>query len=87
MQHDLAAHFEFSCRTNQDFERCSALSGRIQFVMRENPEQKIYHTVQVERNGFVHCLVMGTPLEGKGYEYFGDRAYTKWIQEKVASDE
>ncbi len=29
---------------------------------------------QVERNGFIHALVSGTADEGKGYEYFGERA-------------
>ena len=61
----------------------SALDGRVQFILKENPERKIYHTVQVERNGFVHSMVSGTPNEGKGYEYFGPRAYSKWIQPEV----
>jgi hypothetical protein len=56
------------------------LDRRIEFLMKENPEHKIFHTVQVERNGFIHALVSGTADQGKGYEYFGDRAYTKWIQ-------
>ena len=80
MQHDLAADFEFTSRTNADFERYSALDGRLQFILKDNPERKILHTVQVERNGFIHCLLSGTPLEANGYEYFGDRAYSKWIQ-------
>jgi hypothetical protein len=25
-------------------------------------------------------MLSGTPNEGKGYEYFGERAYGKWIQ-------
>jgi hypothetical protein len=49
-------------------------------ALTENPEKKIYHTMQVERNGFIHSMVTGTPNEGKGYEYFGPRAYSKWIQ-------
>ncbi len=80
MQRDLAQDFTFTSHTNADFQRFSALAGRLQFILKENPEKKIFHTVQVERNGFIHCMVSGTPLEGKGYEYFGPRAYTKWIQ-------
>ncbi len=80
MQRDLAEEFKFTSQTNADFQRFSALEGRAQLILKENPEKKIFHTVQVERNGFIHCLVSGTSNENKGYEYFGDRAYTKWIR-------
>ena len=80
MQHDLAEDFKFTTQTNAEFERFSALDGRAQFILKENPEKKIFHTVQVERNGFIHSMVSGTTNEGKGYEYFGPRAYSKWIQ-------
>ncbi len=80
MERDLAEDFKFTTQTNAEFQRFTALDGRVQFILKENPEKKIYHTVQVERNGFIHSMVSGTPNEGKGYEYFGPRAYTKWIQ-------
>jgi hypothetical protein len=80
MQHDLAKDFAFTSRTNAGFERFSALDGRLQFILKDNPEKQILHTVQVERNGFIHCLLSGTPNEEKGYEYFGERAYSRWIQ-------
>jgi hypothetical protein len=79
MQRDFSEDFKFTCVTNAGFERFAALNGRIQFILKDNPEQKIFHTVQVERNGFIHCMVSGTSNESKGYEYFGDRAYSKWI--------
>jgi len=79
MQHDFAEAFKFTSRTNANFERYSALDGRVQFVLRDNPERKILHTTQVELNGFIHSLVSGTTNESKGYEYFGERAYSKWI--------
>lgn len=80
MQRDLAEDLKFTTQTNADFQRFTALDGRVQFILKENPEKKIFHTVQVERNGFIHSMVSGTPNEGKGYEYFGPRAYSKWIQ-------
>jgi hypothetical protein len=80
MLKDLGAQFEFTSRTNSDgLELYSALGGRAQFLLKENPGHKILHTVQVERNGFIHAMVAGTADEGKGYEYFGPRAYTQWI--------
>ncbi len=36
--------------------------------------------VQMNRNGFIHAMLTGTPLENHGYEYFGERAYERWIQ-------
>ena len=81
MQRDLAEDFEFTSQTNTDLQRFSALDGRLQFILKENPERKIFHTVQVERNGFIHSMVSGTTNEGKGYEYFGSRAYSKWISD------
>lgn len=77
---DLGTQFQFSTRTNAGLQTHSALNGRLQFLLQENPDKKILHTVQVERNGFIHALLLGTTLEGKGYDYFGERAYNQWIQ-------
>jgi hypothetical protein len=77
------AELNFSSSTNSDtgLEMYAALNGRVKFLLLENPEKKIFHTVQVERNGFIQSIVSGTPLEGRGYVYFGPRAYTNWIPE------
>ncbi|MDB6022217.1 MAG: hypothetical protein JWQ04_2074 [Pedosphaera sp.] len=75
------AELNFTSRTNSTtgLETYSALQGRVKFLLKENSEKKIYHTVQVERNGFIQSLLSGTPLEGCGYTYFGPRAYTNSI--------
>ena len=80
MQTNLAAHFEFSRRTVAGLESLTALSNRVQLLLKENPERKILHTVQVERNGLIQSLFSGTALEGRGYDYLGPRAYGHWIQ-------
>lgn len=77
---DLGEQFTFTSQTNGSLETYTALNGRIQFILHENPEHKILHTVQVERNGFIQAMVSGTAREGVGYTYFGDRVYTNWIQ-------
>ncbi len=77
---DLKSEFQFTSQTNDGLQKFSALDGRIEFLMKENPAHKIFHTVQVERNGFIHALLSGTADAGKGYEYFGERAYTNWIR-------
>lgn len=56
---------------------------RIQFILKTNPEGKIYHTVQVERNGFIHSVLSGTEQEQQHYSYFGERAYKDYITEDV----
>lgn len=86
MQTDLAEAFTFTNCTNQYFERFSALDGRVQFILRENPDRKILHTIQVERNGFIHIMLTGTPNEEKGYKYYGERAYSKWIGKESISN-
>jgi hypothetical protein len=80
MLDDLKTRFAFTGRTNAGLETYCALSGRIEFLLKENPERKILHTVQVERNGLIQALLSGTANEGQGYEYLGERAYTNWIQ-------
>ncbi len=62
-----------------EFEKYFALDRRVQLLLKENPEKKIFHTVQVERNGFIHALLTGTPLENNGYEYFGEPVYSQFI--------
>ncbi len=78
---DLSREFAFASSTNgTGLQTHIAANGRIQFFLKENPEKKILHTVQVDRNGFIHALLTGTPLENRGYEYFGARVYGRWIQ-------
>ena len=80
MQTNLAAHFELASRNGGGLETVFALSNRVQLLLKDNPDRTILHTVQVERNGFIHSMLSGTSLEGHGYEYFGPRAYGRWIQ-------
>jgi hypothetical protein len=80
MKKDFETEFKFEEKEiSQDLKRYSSLNGRVQFFLKENPEKKIFHTVQVEKNGFIHAMLTGTALENQSYEYFGDRVYTKWI--------
>jgi len=80
MLDDLAAAFPFSKTRRDELQIHSALAGRVKFFLRENPERVIYHTVQVEQNGFIHALLAGTAEEERGYTYLGPRAYDPWIQ-------
>ncbi len=67
-------------KTNSGLEIFSAGGGQIEFLLKENPDHKILHSVQVERNGFIEALLSGTHQEGQSYGYLGEQAYTNWIQ-------
>ena len=56
---------------------------KIEIILKTNPERKIYHTVQVERNGFIHSVLSGTRHEQRKYIYFGERAYANFIADTV----
>ncbi|MGE3821644.1 MAG: hypothetical protein AB7I30_19710, partial [Isosphaeraceae bacterium] len=79
MLRDLEQWFPFSTRSEGDSHRHEALGGRIRIWLLENPKRAILHTVQVERNGFIECLLSGTSREGVGYRYLGEPAYTRFI--------
>ncbi len=79
MIEDLQSEIDFGSREDDHWERHFALGGRVQFFLKKNPEKAILHTVQVERNGFIHALLSGTPLENDGYVYFGPRAYDELV--------
>ena len=82
MQKDLSAAFDFSTAVDTAFIQHNALDGRVQFWLKQNNEGKnIYHTVLVERNGLIHSLLSGTECENKGYTFWGERAYQKYIHE------
>lgn len=80
MQAYLANHYEFTTEEDDSFIHHWALEGRIEIILKKNPTQAILHTVQVERNGFIHTLLSGTDQANLGYTYYGERAYDDFIQ-------
>jgi hypothetical protein len=80
MRSDLEKHFAFVHTRTDEWQRSTALDGRVKFFLRENPAKAILHTRLVELNGFIHALLTGTKLEDKGYVFFGARAYERWIE-------
>jgi hypothetical protein len=80
MQKHLSATFRFTATADTAFINYTALKGRIQFRLKKNPQGLIYHTVQVERNGFIFSCLSGTSLERKvGPLYWQKRAYEQYI--------
>jgi hypothetical protein len=58
----------------------SGLNGRLDIQLFKNPENKILHTVLVEKNGFIHALTFGSSQARQAGQLFADPAYEKWIQ-------
>ncbi len=83
MLRDLGGSFSFSTASKDAFSIHQAQDGRAQFILIENPERKIFHTVLVERNGFIQAMLSGTEREGVDYEFWGERAYEGWISGEV----
>lgn len=80
MERNLSGTFSFSTVTDTAFVTHKALSGRVLFKLKENPGGRIYHTVQVEKNGFILSLLAGTKFDREKYfTYFGDRVYNNYI--------
>lgn len=64
-----------------DFDRYTALGGRVAFIVHRNPSNKILHTALVgEMNGFLEAMTLNTPAHEKWGKFGGPRAYTNWVQ-------
>ena len=77
---DLSAYYTFTKIQDDSLIIYQSADKRVQFYFKTNPEKKIFHTVQVELNGFIHSILMGTKKESKKYTYFGERAYKNLIE-------
>lgn len=80
MLRDFSNVFSLTTNATTRYKVCAALGGRLQFILKDNPERLILHTEQVARNGFIHSLLTGTPWQDQGYEYFGPRAYSAFVK-------
>jgi hypothetical protein len=76
----LAADYRFSEKSTDSIQSFSSADDRIRFFFKPNYNQGIYHTQQVELNGFIHSILCGTRKESDGYSYYGPRAYSALIQ-------
>ncbi len=79
MQH-LENSFQFRQTRNDSLIFYRSSNNQVAFFFKTNPERKIFHTQQVELNGFIHSILYCTKKENEGYEYFGQRAYSKFIE-------
>jgi hypothetical protein len=53
---------------------------QVQFFFKKNLNRGIYHTQQVELNGFIHSVLCGTKKDSRKYTYYSARAYVDLIE-------
>jgi len=82
--HLMLQHFAYRLffeRTATDsVEIFRSANRRVQFFFKPNLNRGIYHTQQVELNGFIHSVLCGTRYDSRGYSYYGKRAYEALIE-------
>ncbi|MEP6674259.1 MAG: hypothetical protein ABJA78_03865 [Ferruginibacter sp.] len=77
---NLENDFSFTGAENDSLIFYTSVNKQIHFFFKKNPDRKIFHTQQVELNGFIHSILCGTRYESKGYLYYGKRAYDYYIE-------
>ncbi len=83
MKDYIAGSFRLKERQRDSLIWVTSRDKKIEFIFKPNPEGKIYHTRQVEYNGFIHSMLSGVKYEQKSYRYFDDRAYSDLIDDTV----
>lgn len=81
MKNYLSGYFHFREKEIDSLQWSISQGRRIEFILKPNPGGKIFHTTQVELNGFIHSMLSGTRHEEKEYSYFGKRIYTEFISD------
>lgn len=72
--------FSFSRSGDDSIIVYKSSDKRIQFFFKTNPDRKIFHTQQVELNGFIHSVFCGTRYDSKKYIYYSARVYSDLIE-------
>jgi hypothetical protein len=80
MMKDLSNDFLFEKITGDSVTVYQTQNKQMGFFFKDNLNRGIYHTQQVELNGFIHSILFGTNKESTGYSYYGIRAYSDLIK-------
>ncbi|MFB3896319.1 MAG: hypothetical protein ACE14V_08455 [bacterium] len=70
-----------SMTSTAEYLHWKGMNGQVDIIAHLNPENKILHTALVEKNGFIYAMTVDTKYENKAGIFWGEPAYTKWIQE------
>lgn len=77
---NLQADFSFLQTNTDSLIIYKSNTEKIQFYFKININRGIYHTQQVELNGFIHSVLCGTKKDSKKYNYYSTRAYSDLIE-------
>lgn len=80
MLKDMENHFSFHHTTTDSMKIARSTDNKIQFFLKYNLNKGIYHTQQVELNGFIHSVLCGTKYDSRRYRYYSTRAYSEFIE-------
>lgn len=72
--------FSFDKTNTDSLDIYKSLGKQIQIYFKLNLNRGIYHTQQVELNGFIHSVLCGTKKDSKKYSYYSARAYSDLIE-------
>jgi hypothetical protein len=81
MMRELGEKFNLKMIRSDSLQIWESKNRQLAFFLKENPDNLILHTIQVERNGFIHSLLYRTEEENKGYEYYGARSYGQLLHD------
>lgn len=79
MVKDLSIEMDLKKTDLPDRLNWSDKDQNVAFNLIKNPDAKIYHTVLVEKNGFIDLIFRGTALQDKNYNFWSDRVYGNYI--------
>lgn len=82
MKNFLQNNFNIRSQLSSEFSIYFDDNHKLIFYLKENPENKIYHTVLVELNGVIHGMFWATNLEEINYKFWGERAYADFVSEE-----
>jgi len=83
---DLSQEREFFQQTlHGEITEYRSVGDQVLLLLKENPGREIFHTEQVELNGFIHSVLFGTEFENNGYQYFGAHCYDAYISLEAPS--
>ncbi len=76
----LRKRIELTESENSNYYHWQGVEGRLGLIVLKNPDDKILHTVIVEKNGLIHGLTFESPYENQAGTFWGPVSYTQWIQ-------
>jgi hypothetical protein len=79
LQH-LQPDFSFLKENTDSLIMYKSDNRQVQFFFKINLNKGIYHTQQVELNGFIHSVLCGTRQDSRKYNYYSARAYADLIE-------